>query len=46
MRKSLLSVSALFVAAMPAAAFAHHVMDGALPATPLQGLLSGLGHPV
>jgi urease accessory protein len=27
-------------------ALAHHVMDGAMPATFRQGLLSGLGHPV
>lgn len=27
-------------------AFAHHVMDGATPATFVEGLLSGLGHPV
>ncbi len=27
-------------------AFAHHVMDGKLPGTFTQGLLSGLGHPV
>jgi urease accessory protein len=27
-------------------ALAHHVMGGELPATGLQGLLSGLGHPV
>ena len=27
-------------------AWAHHVMDGALPLTFLQGLLSGFGHPV
>lgn len=27
-------------------AFAHHMMDGELPATFTQGLLSGLGHPV
>jgi urease accessory protein len=27
-------------------ALAHHVMDGALPGTAWQGLLSGLGHPV
>jgi urease accessory protein len=27
-------------------ALAHHVMDGRLPATFLDGLLSGLGHPV
>ena len=30
----------------PASALAHHVMDGELPATFAQGLLSGLGHPV
>lgn len=33
-------------AAAPATAYAHHVMDGQLPATFLQGLLSGLGHPI
>jgi urease accessory protein len=27
-------------------ALAHHVMDGAMPRTWMQGLLSGLGHPV
>ncbi len=32
------------VAATPA--FAHHAMDGAMPVTFTQGLLSGLGHPV
>ena len=32
------------LAAAPASA--HHVMDGALPATFMQGLLSGIGHPV
>lgn len=30
--------------AMPAQA--HHVMDGTLPSTFLQGLLSGIGHPI
>jgi len=30
----------------PIAAHAHHVMDYALPATALDGFLSGLGHPV
>ena len=39
-----LSVLALFVGASPA--FAHHVMGGKMPETFLQGLLSGLGHPV
>lgn len=32
------------VAATPA--LAHHVMDGQMPSTFVQGLLSGLGHPV
>jgi urease accessory protein len=35
---------ALVAAAQPA--WAHHVMDGDLPQTFLQGLLSGFGHPV
>ncbi len=30
----------------PAAALAHHFMDDALPQTWMQGLLSGLGHPL
>jgi urease accessory protein len=36
------------VAAMlaPASALAHHMMGGKLPVTFMQGLLSGLGHPV
>ena len=33
-------------AALPALAHAHHAMDNALPSTALQGLLSGLAHPV
>ena len=39
---------AVFAAAglMSGPAFAHHVMDGKLPGTFTQGLLSGLGHPV
>jgi urease accessory protein len=37
-------VSGGLLAASPA--LAHHVMDGQLPATFVQGLLSGLGHPV
>ncbi len=32
--------------AMPAPAFAHHPMGGTTPVTFLQGLLSGIGHPV
>src|SRR4051794_14567406 len=35
---------ALLAAAVPA--HAHHFMGGALPQTWLEGLLSGLGHPV
>ena len=30
----------------PAPALAHHPLDGALPSNGLEGLLSGLGHPV
>jgi urease accessory protein len=37
---------AVAMAALPAAAWAHHFMDDALPQTFLQGLLSGLGHPL
>ena len=40
----------LWIAALLAvgasSAYAHHVMDYAMPATALEGLLSGLGHPV
>ncbi len=39
-----LSMLAMFAGASPA--FAHHVMGGKLPETFVQGLLSGLGHPV
>lgn len=34
------------LAALPHAAWAHHVMGGSLPQTFAQGLLSGLGHPL
>lgn len=37
---------ALCAAALPLCANAHHVMDSAVPGTALEGLLSGLGHPV
>lgn len=43
LRRFALSATAA-LAAGPA--LAHHVMDGALPATFAQGLLSGLAHPV
>lgn len=36
----------LFALSLADPAFAHHVMDGAMPATFAQGLLSGLGHPI
>lgn len=38
--------AALLLAAGISSAHAHHVMDYAAPATALEGLLSGLGHPV
>jgi urease accessory protein len=38
------ALAALAVQAGPA--LAHHVMDGSMPVTFVQGLLSGLGHPV
>jgi len=43
-RTALFGLAALLLTAVPASA--HHVMDGGLPATFSQGLLSGLGHPV
>jgi len=42
-RTSLLAIPALLIATP---AWAHHVMGGRLPSTFLEGLLSGLGHPV
>jgi len=44
LNRIVLPLLAAALAAGPAAA--HHVMDGELPATFGQGLLSGLGHPV
>ena len=38
--------AAVLFAAIATPALAHHVMDYATPATALEGLLSGLGHPV
>ncbi len=43
-RTVFLGLAALLLTADPASA--HHVMDGGLPSTFAQGLLSGLGHPV
>jgi len=42
-RASLIATPALLIATP---ALAHHVMGGKLPSTFLEGLLSGLGHPV
>lgn len=41
-------ISAVLIASCLAAspAFAHHMMDGEVPRTAMQGLLSGLGHPI
>ncbi len=44
MQALLFALAAVSATADPA--FAHHVMGGATPATFVQGLLSGLGHPV
>jgi urease accessory protein len=38
--------AALLLSLAPALAFAHHFMDGALPQTFTEGLLSGMGHPL
>lgn len=39
-------VWAVAISALPTAALAHHPMGGATPATFMQGLLSGIGHPI
>lgn len=43
---SVLWRAAVLLPAGASLAHAHHVMDYAMPATALEGLLSGLGHPV
>ncbi len=43
-RSAILAVLAVLVWQAPACA--HHAMDGEMPQTFLQGLLSGLGHPI
>ena len=40
------TVAAAALALLPRIAWAHHFMGGGLPQTFVQGLLSGLGHPV
>jgi urease accessory protein len=42
--RTLASVVAFWSAAEPA--LAHHVIDGKMPTSSLEGLLSGLGHPI
>ena len=47
MTRQIARLVAFLSLALPAApAFAHHVMGGRMPATFLEGMLSGLGHPV
>jgi urease accessory protein len=46
MVKRMIGPACLLLIAGVAPAYAHHAMDYALPATVLEGLLSGLGHPV
>ncbi len=41
-----LRASTFAAAALPCPAWAHHFMDGSLPQTFAQGLLSGIGHPL
>ena len=38
--------AALIAVLSTTSAQAHHVMDGMLPSTFVEGLLSGLGHPI
>lgn len=40
------AIAAAIAALITSPAAAHHVMDGKLPSTFSEGLLSGLGHPV
>ena len=45
-RQALVFSIVLAFAGIAEPAFAHHVMDGEMPTTFVQGLLSGLGHPI
>lgn len=45
-QRSIPAILALAAVAAAAPAHAHHAMDYQLPATLLEGLLSGLGHPI
>jgi urease accessory protein len=44
MRRILLAATSLAIVATPASA--HHPMGGAMPETMLQGVMSGVGHPI
>jgi len=46
MRKTSIVAATAALVALPCPSWAHHFMDGGLPQTFAQGLLSGLGHPV
>lgn len=46
MQRTIRTSTVAALAALPGAAWAHHFMDGSLPQTFAQGLLSGLGHPL
>ena len=46
MREKLISSAAWAALLAPALALAHHPMGGTVPATVMEGLLSGLGHPL
>jgi urease accessory protein len=46
LRLAAASVAGAALGGVPAAALAHHAMDGAAPATLWQGFASGLAHPV
>lgn len=48
MKTSGVRIAAVLAASMalPAAALAHHPMGGMMPTTFMQGLLSGIGHPI
>lgn len=45
-RTTIFSICALIALIAVSPAHAHHAMDYRLPGTPLEGLVSGLGHPV
>lgn len=46
MKNSIVLTAAAILVAASGPALAHHPMGGAVPGTPVEGLLSGLGHPI